>query len=345
MTTQPPTPPTDAEPRTGRVPIVRAFLGGALMGLANLVPGVSGGTMLVAAGIYDRFIQAIASVTRLRFAGGALLLLSVVVLGAGLAIGGGAKGVSLALAEARWQTYCVFIGLTLGGVPAMVTFCKPFCKGTWIGVAVGAAVMASLVVVQSQTPAGATAGGSNAVMLAVGGAAGAGAMILPGVSGAYLLLLLGQYRIIVDSIRAAVSASTSGDIAGAAAQLHVLVPVGIGVLIGIVGISNLLRMALRRARNLTLGILLGLLLAAPAGLWPYKAAQPPSVGDVFKGASVTAQTLAEVQDPSNAKDWPEQFFRPTPAQVGLSVLFIAVGAGVTLGVSVMGTRLETRKAN
>ncbi len=342
MTTDSPHSKTDIQPIAGRVPIVRAFLGGMLMGLANLVPGVSGGTMLVAAGIYDRFIQAIASVTRMRLTKDAVQLLAVIVLGAGLAIGGGANGVSLALAEARWQTYCVFIGLTLGGVPAMLAFCKPFCRSTWLGALVGVLVMAALVYLQGQSHGGGS-GGSGWLLLVMGGAAGAGAMILPGVSGAYLLLLLGQYRTIVDSIRETVSAASSGNFAGVVAQLHVLVPVGVGVLIGIVGVSNLLRLALQRARNFTMGILLGLLVAAPAGLWPYKHAQRPGLGELFEGAVVTEQTLAEVQDPSHAKDWPEQLFTPTPVQVGLSVLFIAAGAAVTLGVSIMGNRLDTRK--
>ncbi len=331
---------------TDPVPLVRALVGGLLMGLANLVPGVSGGTMLVAAGIYDRFIQAIASITRLRWTRSSVLLLGAVVLGATIAIGGGAQGVSFALAEYRWQTYCVFIGLTIGGLPAMWAFCKPISRTTWLGVTLGILVMLALVLLQTTSPASAspTPGASNWLMLILGGTAGAGAMILPGVSGAYLLLLLGQYEIIVDSIRATVSAATSGDVSGVLAQANVLIPVGIGVLIGIVGVSNLLRLALRRARNVTLGVLLGLLLAAPAGLWPFKQATPPTIGDIFEGQPVTQATLAEVQDPSNAKHWPTHTFRPTGTQIGLALGLIAAGAAVTLGVAAMGSRLERRQA-
>ncbi len=330
-----------------RVPFVRALVGGGLMGVANLVPGVSGGTMLVAAGIYDRFIQSIASVTRLKRDVRAIALLALVVLGALIAIGGGAKGISIALAEARWQTYCVFIGLTLGGVPAMIGFCKPISRSTWAGVIAGFSVMLALVVVQTQTSADGTAAvaNSNWVMLTIGGAAGAGAMILPGVSGAYLLLLLGQYRTIVDAIRDTVAALGDADVAGVLGQMGVLVPVGVGVLLGVVVISNLLKLALQRARSVTMGVLLGLLIAAPIGLWPYKQPVAPVVGDVFKGEPVTADNLAEVTDPSESKDWQEVSFTPSPAQIGISILLIAAGAAVTLSVAAVGSRLDRAAAN
>ncbi len=56
--------------------VVRSLFGGTLMGLANLVPGISGGTMLLAAGIYPRFIDALAEVTRFRFRFRSLLVLA-----------------------------------------------------------------------------------------------------------------------------------------------------------------------------------------------------------------------------------------------------------------------------
>jgi len=70
--------------------VSRSLFGGALMGLANLVPGISGGTMLLAAGIYPGFIEAIAGVTRFRFRFRALMILSCVVLAGGVAILAGA---------------------------------------------------------------------------------------------------------------------------------------------------------------------------------------------------------------------------------------------------------------
>ncbi|MEZ6317794.1 MAG: DUF368 domain-containing protein [Phycisphaerales bacterium] len=173
--------------------IARAALGGALMGLANLVPGISGGTMLVAAGVYRAFIDAISDVTRLRLSKRAIVVLAAVVGAAMVSIGAFASVVAWGLAEFRWGMYALFIGLTLGGAPILVRLARPMTRGVWAGVVVGAIVMAAVVVIQSSGDPTRESNGGPA-MLVVGGVAGASAMILPGISGAYLLLLLGQYE-------------------------------------------------------------------------------------------------------------------------------------------------------
>ena len=98
---------------------VRSAIGGGLMGLANLVPGISGGTMLLAAGVYPAFIGAIAEVTTLRFRPRSLLLLASVATAAGLTILLLAGSVKSLVQDHRWIMYSLFIGLTLGGVPLL----------------------------------------------------------------------------------------------------------------------------------------------------------------------------------------------------------------------------------
>ena len=100
-------------------------LGGSLMGLANLVPGISGGTMLVAAGVYHRFIEAISELSRLRFRAPTLLTLAAVVGPALCSIALFATLVSQALVEMRWVMYSLFIGLTFGGVPVLWKVLRP----------------------------------------------------------------------------------------------------------------------------------------------------------------------------------------------------------------------------
>ena len=92
--------------------VVRSSLGGVLMGLANLVPGISGGTMLLAAGVYPAFIEAIAEVTTLRFRLRSVILLGTVVAAAGLAILLLAGLVRTLVIEQRWVMFSLFIGLT-----------------------------------------------------------------------------------------------------------------------------------------------------------------------------------------------------------------------------------------
>ena len=88
---------------------LRCLLGGALMGLANLVPGISGGTMLLAAGIYPRFIQALADLSGLRLRKSSFIVLSLVGVAAAAAILLGAGPVKDAVVEHRWAMYSLFI--------------------------------------------------------------------------------------------------------------------------------------------------------------------------------------------------------------------------------------------
>ena len=95
----------------------RSLFGGLLMGLANLVPGISGGTMLLVAGVYTDFIDSLADLTRLRFRFRSLLVMGCIVAAAGLGILIFAGGIKTLVVDHRWIMYSLFIGLTLGGLP------------------------------------------------------------------------------------------------------------------------------------------------------------------------------------------------------------------------------------
>ncbi len=121
--------------------IIRGSIGGCLMGLANLVPGISGGTMLLAAGVYPGFISAIAEVTTFRFRIRSLILLASVVASAALAILLLAGSVKDLVVDYRWIMYSLFIGLTLGGIPLVSRMARPFSTSVLLGAAGGFAVM------------------------------------------------------------------------------------------------------------------------------------------------------------------------------------------------------------
>ena len=257
------------------------------MGLANLVPGISGGTMLLAAGVYPQFVSAVAEVTTFRFRAPVLLLLACVGGGAAGAIAGGAGAIAGLLDLYPSAMYCLFIGLTLGGVPLLTRLLRPIDRTVAVSAAAAVALMGLLA---ANGPAGA-GGGAEAGraaygMLAAAGFAGGAAMVLPGVSGAYLLLVLGQYRHIVDAVAAGAAGARAGDAAAAAGALPVLLPVAVGAGLGVVGVSNLVRWLLTRFRRATLGFLLGLLLGSVIGLWPFPGV--PSAAQAGGGAALAA---------------------------------------------------------
>jgi putative membrane protein len=318
---------------------IRAIVGGVLMGLANLVPGISGGTMLLATGVYPLFINGIAELTTLKFKLRSIVVVGCVAAAALLGILLLAGTIKELVIDHRWVMYSLFIGLTLGGVPIVWGMIGKPSRSCWVGVVFGFLGMAALAWVQ-QSGSGAQ-GGDDAswVMLLLAGVAGASAMILPGVSGGYLLLVMGVYVPIlsgVDTLKEGLKAADMTVVMEVGIGL--VLPVGLGVVVGVVGVSNVLRLMLRRYEKATLGVLLGLLLGAVVGLWPFQKGIAPEAGDVVKGQVVTVETLAEI-DP---EDYPTRRFSPTGGQWGGALALILFGFGVTYAISRFGGAGETK---
>ncbi|MEZ6209877.1 MAG: DUF368 domain-containing protein [Phycisphaerales bacterium] len=161
------------------------------------------------------------------------------------AIGGFAGTMKMLVIEHRWVMYSrCSSGLTLGGVPILHKLARLTC-GRWRRTVLGLALMVGMFVFSPDE----TVHRHSMVFMFAAGVLGASAMILPGISGAYLLILLGVYVPIlasVDRVKGAVL--YGGDIAAALQEWRVVVPVGIGVVVGIAGVSNLLVVALEARR-------------------------------------------------------------------------------------------------
>jgi len=322
---------------------VRGGIGGVLMGLANLVPGISGGTMLLAAGIYPRFIAAIGELTTLRFRKASLVVLGSVVLAAAVAVVALAGPVKELVVHHRWVMYSLFIGLTLGGVPVvgrLIRAAGGMNRAAWIGVAAGFAGMAALAYVQMRGTGGDTHEGFGFMLLA--GVAGASAMILPGLSGGYLLLVLGVYVPILAAISDFKDAARAGETATLLTiGATVILPVGLGVIVGVVGVSNALKWLLAKFERPTLGVLLGLLLGAVVGLYPFVEGVKPSPGDTVKGQAVHVDTAGEPYlMPSGRmlepQDYPIELFTPGVGQMLGAIGLIAAGFATTMLIDRFG---------
>ncbi len=309
------------------------------MGLANLVPGISGGTMLLITGVYPDFIGAIAEITTLRWRRSSVVLLGTVGGAAALAIlllAGPAK--TLVMTH-RWMMYSLFIGLTLGSVPLLWRLAQPVSPRFFLSAGVPFVLMVLLAV---GTPTRTGLGDESLGLLFLAGLAGASAMVLPGLSGGYLLLLLGLYVPILGSIeKLRLGLFGAGEQAGlhwplVREALWIVIPVGLGVIAGIAGVSNLIRWLLKHRRPATLGALMGLVLGAIAGLWPFQAGVPPQIGDRIHGQVMTSETLSRV----DVEDWPVRRFPPSAGQIGAALGLIALGVGTTLGLD----RLKNRAA-
>jgi len=257
---------TSAGATVGEPGSTRVFLGGFLMGVANLVPGVSGGTMILALGLYDRFIKTVAQATSLRWSAGMFRFLAVVLAGAVVAVLGLSSPAVWLVTEHRWIAYSLFVGMTLGGVPELWRVVRPVGVKELVSGVLGLGLMAAFAWGMSGT-----ALPQNFVVLTLVGALAASSMILPGISGSYILLIFGLYDVVVGSIRPSELMEDFG------ASFGILLPVGIGVAIGIGGLSNVLKVLLETFERPTHAALLGLLLGSVLGLWPFQDAVDPDL--------------------------------------------------------------------
>jgi putative membrane protein len=306
------------------------------MGLANLVPGVSGGTMLLATGVYPHFIESVAEFTKLRWRREYLVTLACVVGAGSLAIvllAGPTK--DLVVAQ-RWIMYSLFIGLTLGGVPIVWKLLGKASAASWAGTVAGLVLM---IAIANASAGDGSAAETSWLMLAIAGVIGAAAMVLPGISGGYRLLLMGQYVPVLAAIerfKTALTGSGGPDVQAAFAAGLALVPLAAGVAIGVTAVSNAVKWALARFRQVTLGFLLGLLLGAVLGLWPFQRSVVPLPGSTVKGQVVTAENLLSIP----TEDWPLERFAPTAGQVAGSLALVVAGFGATLLIGLLGAKPE-----
>lgn len=314
------------------VPVLagRSFIGGLLMGIANVVPGISGGAMLLIVGVYHAFIDAIATLTRLKIRLRPLVLVGAIGFGAVLSILLTAGPIKAAVVGYPLIVYSVFIGLRLGAAPIVWKLCrpdatKPVDPKVWIGVAGGIIATALLAVPQY------TVSASGGPLIAgvpgffVAGLVGASATILPGMDGSYFLMLMGKYLPTLGSISrfkdGLIDFGKTGSTAGIVAELPSLIAVGVGVALGLAIVSTLLRWLFKHHQQITAGALLGIVVGAIGGLWPFRQHVMPKVGEVVQGVTVTAENVGTID-----KDkWPVEFFAPTFTQVLMAIGLIVLG--------------------
>lgn len=300
-----------------------------MMGVANVVPGISGGAMLLLIGVYQRFITAVAEVTTLKLRWRSIVFLGLIACGAGLAILLTAGPIKNIILSHRWQVFSLFIGLRLGAIPLVMRWAKPMNAKVWAGIVAGLVITAGLATAQYLGDS--TAGGESTTLTRfAAGLAGASATILPGMDGSYFLLLMGEYVPILSAIERTKDALLAFDVAAVWKEGLFLLPVAVGVALGLGGVSVALRWLFQHHRGAVAGVLLGVLVGAIGGLWPFRVANPPQPGETIKGVLVTAENAATFTDP---EDWKMVFFTPTATQVGLSIAFVLLGVAIAWGFS------------
>lgn len=251
------------------IEMIKTILKGVVMGTANIIPGVSGGTMAVSMGIYDKLIHCLTHLFK-EFKESIKFLIPVAI-GMGIALVGLSFIIEPAFAHFPLQTNCLFVGLIVGGLPAVIKKVKG--KGVKVSYVIPFLVFFAVVVgmaaIGEQEGAAADLSFNlwSVIRLFVVGVIASATMVIPGVSGSMMLLLMGYYNPIVASIKNFVKALVAFDVNGILQGCGVLVPMGLGIVLGIFAIAKLIEVIFEKFPIQAYWAIIGLIVASPFAIF------------------------------------------------------------------------------
>lgn len=247
---------------------------GMLIGVANIIPGVSGGTMMVSMGVYEKIIGVVNNL----FKDIKKSILTLLPLGIGMVLGVAVFSfiIPWCLEVYPLPTSLCFIGLILGGVPTIVKPAKESLhkEGKSISVPhiiafvfffVLAVGMAAMNDVQSSSASFDLNIGFMIAIFIIG-VVTAATMVVPGVSGSLVLMILGYYEGIMSSISGFIAAVFAWDWSLIWYYVGVLAPFGIGVVVGIFAVAKLIEFLFNKFPSITYCGILGLIIASPIAI-------------------------------------------------------------------------------
>lgn len=248
--------------------MIKNILKGAVMGIANIIPGVSGGTMAVSMGIYDKIIHAVTHLFS-EFKKSMKVLIPIGV-GIVLAIVVVARLIEYMFRTIPFETNLLFIGLILGGLPAMAKKVKGnrLKPGHIIACLLFFALVVGCASLEGNVGSDAdlSFGFLNVLKLFGVGIIASATMVVPGVSGSMILMIMGYYEPIIGMINRFVDHLRHFDVQGLLSDCGVLVPFGIGVVAGIFVIAKIIEIVFKKWPLLAYWAIIGLIVASPVAI-------------------------------------------------------------------------------
>ena len=278
-------------------------LKGVAMGAADVVPGVSGGTIAFISGIYEELIDSISKVnlstiklwkqegfSALWKAVNGNFLLSLLI-GIGLSIITLAKLIKHLLETQPVLIWSFFFGLVLASIIYVAKQIARWNIGTIILMITGALLAYFITTLTPQVT------NASYPYIFLSGALAICAMILPGISGSFILLLLGMYKPVLDAIHDR--------------NIGLLVTLMAGAIVGLLSFSRLLKWLFDHYENMTLAVLTGFIIGSLNKIWPWK--------QVLR----TEEINGKIKILEEVSVMPQSF--PGEAQLGYALLLAAVG--------------------
>ncbi len=293
---------------------------GVCMGAADVIPGVSGGTIAFLMGIYEELVNSIKSISssnlKLLFKGKITefwkaingTFLCSLALGILISVFSLARLMQYLLVHQPIPLWSFFFGLILA---SSIVVLREIDRWNWqnlVSLVVGVAAAAYICLVSpSQTP-------DEYWFIFLSGAIAICAMILPGISGSFILLLLGKYHFVMQAVTEF--------------NIPVIIVFGLGAVLGILSFSHFLSWLLKRYYMATIAMLSGFMIGSLIKVWPWKE-------QVVAGGAKLAEDAAELAEGAPMVDhpvWPGNFeqISGTSSELGLAIAFAIIGIAVVL---------------
>lgn len=302
------------------------------MGMAEVVPGVSGGTIAFITGIYERLIFAIKSVDieLLRLIGKGKIAEAwkkidgnfLVTLLTGMVIGivVGVFAITWLLENEPIGIWSFFFGLILASCLVVGRDIDRWNPSSIIALIIGTVLVYYVTIAVPST-------GIEALWFVfICGAVAISALLLPGLSGSFILLLLGMYTYILPKVKEVLSGNLEG--------LSVLVTFAVGCLVGVLSFSRVLTWAFKNYKNTTLAFLTGLMIGSLNKVWPWQ--QVLSTRENSKGEEVVAFSKSVL--PSTFSGLEENFLYGTDPQLLTAILCIVFGFVLVTAMAFFGKK-------
>lgn len=242
--------------------LLSSFAKGLAMGAANVIPGVSGGTIAFIIGIYERLIHSIKSfdlaALRLLFSRDwitfvtktDLYFLLSIFIGIAVSILSLSKVLEWAFVNFEVYTLSFFFGLIIASVIGVGKQITKFNSTNISALALGVGIAIGIAFLPPAEP------NTSFIYLIICGAVAISSMILPGLSGSYILLLMGNYILVLQAI--------------SSFDFSILIPIAVGCVIGLLVFAQLLSFLFKKFKDLTISLLTGFVAGSLVIIWPWK---------------------------------------------------------------------------
>lgn len=291
--------------RGERMSYLILFLKGLAMGAANVIPGVSGGTIALLTGVFERLVNAIKSfdvdAVRLLLKGrwqeflrhtDFFFLLS---LGLGVAVSiiSLARLLEMLLGDYRMYTMAFFFGLVVASVWFVGKTVRRWKVAPISALVAGLAVAVAIALLK---PSGEN---DSFLYLTLCGVAAICSMILPGLSGSFILLIMGNYILVLRGIYTV--------------DLHILVPVAVGCVVGLAIFARILAWVFARYHDATIALMTGFITGSLLVIWPWR----------VPGETSQIEVAGKVKEVVEGYEW----LRPEPGSGAFWIALVLMLAG------------------